>query len=48
MHAKEAGFEPQVSFEGIDIDAIKGLVSAGLSVTLLPEITLIDNRPVPA
>lgn len=42
---KEAGFEPQVSFEGIDIDAIKGLVSAGLGVTLLPEITLIDNQP---
>ena len=39
------GFRPQVSFEGDDIDAIKGLVAAGLGVTLLPEITLIDNVP---
>jgi len=39
------GFEPQVSFEGEDIDAIKGLVSAGLGVTLIPEITLIDSLP---
>lgn len=39
------GFQPNVSFEGEDIDAIKGLVSAGLGVTLIPEITLIDNIP---
>jgi LysR family transcriptional regulator, transcription activator of glutamate synthase operon len=39
------GFQPQVSFEGEDIDAIKGLVSAGLGVTLIPEITLVDNVP---
>lgn len=42
---KELGFEPNVSFEGEDIDAIKGLVSAGLGVTVIPEITLIDNIP---
>lgn len=41
----QLGFQPKVSFEGIDIDAIKGLVSAGLGVTLIPEITLIDNLP---
>lgn len=41
----QLGFQPNVSFEGIDIDAIKGLVSAGLGVTLIPEITLIDNLP---
>ncbi|UFJ42593.1 LysR family transcriptional regulator [Brevibacillus humidisoli] len=41
----QVGFEPKVSFEGEDIDAIKGLVSAGLGVTLLPEVTLIDNVP---
>ena len=41
----QLGFEPQVSFEGEDIDAIKGLVSAGLGVTLIPEITLIDSIP---
>ncbi len=39
------GFQPQVSFEGEDIDAIKGLVSAGLGVTLIPEITLVDSLP---
>lgn len=38
-------FAPQVAFEGEDIDAIKGLVSAGLGVTLIPEITLIDGLP---
>lgn len=42
---KQQGFEPIVSFEGDDIDAIKGLVSAGLGVTLIPEITLIDSLP---
>ncbi|MBA4536706.1 LysR family transcriptional regulator [Bacillus aquiflavi] len=41
----QSRFEPKVSFQGDDIDAIKGLVSAGLGVTLLPEITLIDNIP---
>ncbi|SFE62952.1 LysR family transcriptional regulator [Alteribacillus iranensis] len=42
---QKLGFEPNVSFEGEDIDAIKGLVSAGLGVTLIPEITLVDNVP---
>ena len=42
---KQHGFEPTVSFEGKDIDAIKGLVSAGLGVALLPEITLYDSLP---
>lgn len=39
------GFKPDVSFEGEDIDAIKGLVAAGLGVTLIPEITLVDSIP---
>ncbi|MDV2685222.1 LysR family transcriptional regulator [Alkalihalophilus lindianensis] len=39
------GFKPKVSFEGDDIDALKGLVSAGLGITLIPEITLVDNIP---
>ncbi|MFC3041193.1 LysR family transcriptional regulator [Virgibacillus xinjiangensis] len=42
---KQLGFDPEVSFEGEDIDAIKGLVSAGLGVTLVPEITLVDSIP---
>ncbi|WP_102349250.1 LysR family transcriptional regulator [Bacillus sp. Marseille-P3661] len=42
---KQNGFEPDVAFEGKDIDSIKGLVSAGLGVTLIPEISLIDSMP---
>jgi LysR family transcriptional activator of glutamate synthase operon len=42
----QLGFQPRVSFEGEDIDAIKGLVSAGLGVTLIPEITLINSIPL--
>lgn len=39
------GFEPDVAFVGEDMDSIKGLVSAGLGVTLVPEVTLIDCLP---
>ena len=42
---RQFGFKPKVSFEGEDIDAIKGLVSAGLGISLIPEITLVDNLP---
>lgn len=42
---RQHGFEPDVPFVGKDIDAIKGLVSAGLGITLLPEITLTDSLP---
>lgn len=42
---KQMGFKPKVSFEGEDIDSIKGLVSAGLGITLIPEITLVDCLP---
>ncbi|MGG3470216.1 LysR family transcriptional regulator [Neobacillus pocheonensis] len=41
----QAGFRPFVPFEGEDLDAIKGLVSAGIGVTLLPETTLFENMP---
>ncbi|WP_034746568.1 LysR family transcriptional regulator [Halalkalibacter wakoensis] len=41
----QSGFKPKVSFEGDDIDALKGLVSAGLGITLIPEITLVENLP---
>lgn len=41
----EAGFHPLVPFEGEDIDAIKGLVAAGIGVTVLPELILNDNLP---
>ncbi|MGM8364920.1 LysR family transcriptional regulator [Virgibacillus sp. W0181] len=42
---QQLGFQPTVSFEGEDIDAIKGLVSAGLGISLVPEITLVDCLP---
>lgn len=46
VHAcEQLGFQPKVSFEGEDIDSIKGLVSAGLGVTLIPEITLVEGFP---
>ncbi|MFC4101359.1 LysR family transcriptional regulator [Paenibacillus xanthanilyticus] len=41
----EIGFAPHIAFEGDDIDALKGLVSAGLGVALMPEVTLVDNIP---
>lgn len=44
-HCKQQGFEPKVAFEAKDIDVIKGLVSAGLGISLVPEITLIDQKP---
>ncbi|MDC3415194.1 LysR family transcriptional regulator [Aquibacillus sp. 3ASR75-11] len=42
---KQAGFVPNVSSEGEDLDAIKGLVSAGMGVTLLPESTFHETVP---
>lgn len=42
---RQAGFEPEIAFEGEDIDTIKNLVAAGLGVSLLPETTV--SRDVP-
>lgn len=42
---EQIGFQPKVSFEGVDTDSIKGLVSAGLGITLIPEITLVEGFP---
>lgn len=41
----EQGFSPKIAFEGDDVDALKGLVSAGLGISLLPDITLMDTFP---
>lgn len=41
---KQAGFEPKIAAEGEDMDAIKGLVSAGIGVGLLPDGTFYDRR----
>jgi DNA-binding transcriptional LysR family regulator len=35
---RTAGFEPAISFESDDYQVLKGLVAAGLGVTLLPEL----------
>ncbi|WP_284140246.1 LysR family transcriptional regulator [Virgibacillus sp. LDC-1] len=42
---QQHGFQPDIAFEGADMDAVKGMVSAGLGVALVPEITLVDNIP---
>lgn len=42
---KQAGFYPNGTSVGEDLDAIKGLVSAGMGVTLLPESTLDMTPP---
>lgn len=41
---RDVGFSPYIAFEGDDIDALKGLVAAGLGVTLMPEATLMDTQ----
>src|SRR5690625_2711729 len=41
----QRGFQPNVAFEGEDFDTIKGLVSAGLGITLIPEVTIVDCLP---
>ena len=42
---QDAGFEPNISFDSDDYQVLKGLVSAGLGVTLLPELALGDKAP---
>ncbi|MFJ8088424.1 LysR family transcriptional regulator [Lysinibacillus sp. NPDC095746] len=40
---RAAGFSPNVISEGEDLDALKGLVAAGIGVSLLPENSLYDS-----
>ena len=42
---REAGFVPKITSEGEDLDALKGLVAAGIGITLLPESSLYDSIP---
>jgi len=42
---RQAGFSPNVSTVGEDLDAIKGLVAASMGVTLLPESTFDETPP---
>jgi len=38
----EAGFMPKIGFEGEETDTIRGLVAAGMGVSLLPEMALTE------
>lgn len=40
----KAGFTPQIEFEAEETDAIRGLVAAGMGVSLLPELALIESN----
>ncbi|SFC25105.1 LysR family transcriptional regulator, transcription activator of glutamate synthase operon [Bacillus sp. OV322] len=42
---RQAGFKPKTASEGADMDAIKGLVSAGMGVSILPDGTFYDSTP---
>jgi molybdate transport repressor ModE-like protein len=42
---RSAGFEPKVGFESDDYQVMQSLVSAGMSVTLLPELLLTGRNP---
>jgi LysR family transcriptional activator of glutamate synthase operon len=45
----KAGFEPNIAFEGEETDTIRGLVAAGMGISLLPEMALTgqsDLMPV--
>jgi len=37
---RDAGFTPKIAFEGEETDTIRGLVAAGMGVSLLPEMAL--------
>lgn len=40
---REAGFTPRIGFEGEETDTIRGLVAAGMGVSLLPEMALYQT-----
>ncbi|MDR0270627.1 LysR family transcriptional regulator [Paenibacillus sp.] len=42
----EAGFTPKIAFEGEETDAIRGLVAAGMGVSILPEMALFQTNPL--
>lgn len=43
---KKAGFQPKIGFEGEETDTVRGMVAAGLGVSLLPEMALIETTPM--
>ncbi|WP_438432041.1 LysR family transcriptional regulator [Gorillibacterium sp. sgz500922] len=40
---RKAGFKPRIEFEGEETDTIRGLVAAGMGVSLLPEMALTET-----
>ncbi|GGG15417.1 LysR family transcriptional regulator [Paenibacillus abyssi] len=42
----EAGFTPRIGFEGEETETIRGLVAAGMGVSLLPEMALYQTGPL--
>jgi LysR family transcriptional activator of glutamate synthase operon len=42
----EAGFSPEIAFEGEETDTIRGLVAAGMGVSLLPEMAFFQSNPL--
>ncbi len=43
---RKAGFTPKIAFEGEETDTIRGLVAAGMGVSLLPELALQETTPL--
>ncbi|MNR43281.1 HTH-type transcriptional regulator GltC [compost metagenome] len=39
----KAGFVPKIEFEGEETDTIRGLVAAGMGVSLLPAMALLES-----
>ncbi|MBU6145683.1 MAG: LysR family transcriptional regulator [Paenibacillaceae bacterium] len=42
----QAGFVPHIGFEGEETDTIRGLVAAGLGVSMLPAMALVETGPI--
>ncbi|MHA0857932.1 LysR family transcriptional regulator [Paenibacillus sp. CMAA1364] len=42
----KAGFSPEIAFEGEETDTIRGLVGAGMGVSLLPEMAFFNSNPL--
>ncbi|ALS28966.1 LysR family transcriptional regulator [Paenibacillus sp. 32O-W] len=42
----KAGFKPKIGFEGEETETIRGLVAAGMGVSLLPEMALQHQGPL--
>jgi DNA-binding transcriptional LysR family regulator len=40
----DAGFEPQIVFESDDYSIVQGLIAAGIGVSLIPELALVNAR----